>query len=210
MYEDEWEPEIEDGIHETKISLVDNDTFSEAAKYDRPCCLNFASHKRPGGGYKSVIGTRMPIKTQEEDLFRRSNLPSILDTPEVREHYPLMGLRGLYCSCVVDKDKLCNDIEPFEVTLVTLAAVVRPTAAQADLVADKIKRIIDIATDNKQETLILGAWGCGVLHNDPMFVSHHFMKQLRRNLFKEVIFAIPNQQSPVYQVFEQVITSHAR
>ncbi|HTU93886.1 MAG TPA: poly(ADP-ribose) glycohydrolase domain-containing protein, partial [Gemmataceae bacterium] len=73
-YEDHRFP-VFTGTHQTKISLVSDDTFSVAQQYDKAVCLNFASHKRPGGGYLSVMTRRGPIRTQEEDLFRRSDLP---------------------------------------------------------------------------------------------------------------------------------------
>jgi len=55
-YEDHRFPSFE-GKHDTKISVVNNDTFTLAHELlpATSCCLNFASHKRPGGGYKSVI-----------------------------------------------------------------------------------------------------------------------------------------------------------
>ena len=36
------------------IVILDCDTLEAASKYPSVCCLNFASHKRPGGGYKGV------------------------------------------------------------------------------------------------------------------------------------------------------------
>lgn len=153
--------------YQTKISLTDNDTFSAASAYEHPCCLNFASHKRPGGGYGSVMNG-MPIKTQEEDLFRRSNLPDLMDNEKVRRCYPLTGRQGIYCSDVrVYKDKACDHIEPFMVSIVSVPAVVNPQPEQMSLVDARAKRIFEIAADNKQDVLILGAWGCGVFGNDP-------------------------------------------
>ncbi|MCH6577264.1 MAG: DUF2263 domain-containing protein, partial [Proteobacteria bacterium] len=53
-----------------QFSVVYEDTFTAAEEGAR--CLNFASHKRPGGGYKEVMDIKGTIRTQEEDLFRRS------------------------------------------------------------------------------------------------------------------------------------------
>jgi uncharacterized protein (TIGR02452 family) len=123
--------------HDLKVTISDSDTFTAAASLENPGCLNFASHKRPGGGYLSVIDLKMPIKTQEEDLFRRSNLPEIMDIPEVRQHYPLMGLKGIYCRTTVFKDanlefKDANldQIPDYEAGIITVAAIVNYPAAK--------------------------------------------------------------------------------
>ena len=79
-------------LFDMDIVIIDADTFSAAQVLCKnnivPCCLNFASHKRPGGGYMPLMGTKRPIGTQEEDLFRRSNLPSLLDNDEMNALYP--------------------------------------------------------------------------------------------------------------------------
>lgn len=113
--------------YKTTFRVEDIDTFGAAVNFNKPCCLNFASHKRPGGGYKSVIDLRALIRTQEEDLFRRSNLPELMDNQEVRKFYPLQDLEGFYTDgAIVNKGRLLEDVAPFEVSIVTLPAIVRP------------------------------------------------------------------------------------
>lgn len=194
--------------YDTKITIVDNDTLGAAE--DGYCCLNFASHKRPGGGYKHVMDLQFPIKTQEEDLFRRSNLPGLMDTPEIRNYYPLKDLDAIYTTGIIvnksNKLKLLD--KPFNINLITLPALVSPKKEQYGLVMDKIKRILDIAADNQQINLVLGAWGCGVFYNDPRVVSQFFVNFLKnefKGVFEKVIFAIPNKESFNYKMFENSI-----
>lgn len=184
------------GTHETKITLVKDDTFTVAARYLDAACLNFASHKRPGGGYQSVMNRKGPIRTQEEDLFRRSDLPDIMDNNLIRAYYPLKDLAGLYCECTVKKDKILGSTPHFRTGVITVPAVVNPTTQEKiELGYKKQKLILDIAADNKKEVIILGAWGCGVFNNDPELVAKEFKRLLDdwfKGVFREVIFAIPS------------------
>ena len=195
--------------YDTKIVINDNDTLKAAQKLINPCCLNFASHKRPGGGYKSVINLAMPIKTQEEDLFRRSNLPELMDVPLIRNRYPLKKLEGMFTTgIVVEKDEKLNRIEPFAITMITVPAVVNPQPEDQQLVKDKIERILDIAAENSVQNLVLGAWGCGIFNNDPKNIANLFKNYLTnefKGIFENVIFGIPNAKSKNYQIFEEVL-----
>jgi len=207
LYQDDYVfPELKPQ-YTTNISIADTDTFGAASAYDNACCLNFASHKRPGGGYESVRNIPMPINTQEEDIFRRSNLPEIMDTPEIRKYYPLMGLKGLYCDEVlVTKNSKLVPVVPFATSIVTVPAVVNPQHKDLQLVTDKIKRILEIAAENNHKVLILGAWGCGVFNNDPQFVSgvfKNFLNNQFQGVFETVVYAIPGKHSKNYQLFEQ-------
>lgn len=52
------------------------------------------------------------------------------------------------------------------------------------------------------QTLILGAWGCGILKNDPISAAECFKRLLPIYNFKKVIFAIPDKT--LLQAFENV------
>lgn len=193
----------------TNIEIQDIDTLGAAQQFKNPVCLNFASHKRPGGGYKAVQDIPMPIKTQEEDLFRRSNLPVLMDTKEIRGQYPLKGLKGIYTSNImVNKDAKLVPHDPYEIALVTVPAVVNPKESDKELVQNKIKRILEIAADHDHDALILGAWGCGIFNNDPKTIASLFQQYLTNEfsgVFQNVIFAIPGKQSQNYKLFEEVL-----
>jgi uncharacterized protein (TIGR02452 family) len=194
----------------TKIEIQDLDTIGAAKQFENACCLNFASHKRPGGGYESVKDIPMPIKTQEEDLFRRSNLPELMDNPKIRANYPLKGIKGFYTTdIVVNKDQKLQQVTPFNISLVTVPAVVNPDSVEDfDLVKKKAIRILEIAADNNHKDLILGAWGCGIFGNNPKHIAELFFELLKNEfsgVFESVIFAIPGKGSKNYQMFESVI-----
>ena len=193
--------------YNTSYEVVDCDTFTAAKEFPGCCCLNFASHKRVGGGYKNVRYFRGLIKTQEEDLFRRSNLPELMDIQEVRENYPLMGVKGLYTDeVIVDKDMYLNSIKSFDVSVITVAAVVSPqTTEQIEMGRKKIKLILNIAAQNNTKELILGAWGCGVFNNDPVEVAgsfHDYLENEFKGVFSKVVFAIPGKNNN-FKVFDE-------
>lgn len=208
IYFNELELELREQQYDTQILVIKNDTFTTASEYIRPCCLNFGSHKRPGGGYLSVMDLQGPIRNQEEDLFRRSNLPELMDNVNVCSYYPLTGLRSIYCSdVIVAKDQYLKYINPFEVAVITMPAVINPSNQDLQLITNRIRHILAIAQVQHHENLILGAWGCGVFNNDPYFIASTFRRYLLgefAHMFKNVIFAIPGGSN--YEIFREVLS----
>lgn len=72
-------------------------------------------------------------------------------------------------------------------------------------VISRIKFVLDILEKEACDTVILGAFGCGVFGNDPRFVAKTFRSQgvLQRG-FSKVIFAIPNELSVNHHAFKEV------
>ena len=54
----------------------------------------------------------------------------------------------------------------------------------------RIERILQVAKLNGNETIILGAFGCGAFHNPPELVAEIFKEQLGRCFFPRPYFAI--------------------
>lgn len=214
FYDNDYIFDVPMGSNATLIKVIDIDTFTAASWYPtshpKVSCLNFASHRRPGGGYLSVKDIPMPIKTQEEDLFRRSDLPETMDVPEVKRHYPLDNVQGFFTDNIrVTKDKLLHLVTPFMTTMITVPAVVNPnTPEKHQMVRDRARRVLQIAADNKVTVLILGAWGCGVFNNDPETIAHLFKTLILgefSGVFEEAIFAIPGKDSHNYKVFAEIL-----
>ena len=95
--------------------------------------------------------------------------------------------------------------EPWQANFIAVAAMNHPRLVEVggelriapELVAgtrNKIRTILRIAVEHRQEVLVLGAWGCGAFRNPP----HHMAELFREVLFEEefcgvfrkVIFAI--------------------
>ena len=57
---------------------------------------------------------------------------------------------------------------------------------------ERIGRVVDVAASNRAESLVLGAFGCGVFGNDPAIVAKASKDVLseRPGCFRKVVFAI--------------------
>jgi len=170
-----------------------------------PAVLNFASARKPGGGF--INGA----KSQEEDLCRCSGL------------YPcLIQQRAYYDANRQEKSVLYTDHiiysprVPFfrvhsrelsdqviEAGVITAPA---PNAGQArrrdttidEALEEALRRragmILAVARENDHRSLVLGAWGCGVFSNSPEQVANIFGSWLESTVFlgafDRVIFPI--------------------
>lgn len=214
---------------QTKIEIWKSDSISAVIKAHsentsyKICVLNMASNKRPGGGVKNGA------KAQEEDLFRCSTLP--LAIPQ--NLYPLSEGEFIYTNEVyVFKNAQYENITPIKVDVVSMPAVnlnygkynkttdeyddkiIEKPSNYAKTMLKKIHAILSVAEQNKCDTIILGAWGCGVFKNDPVDVAHFFKSTLDsgnyKNCFKKIIFPIfndKNSRGDNYAVFNKILSS---
>lgn len=201
----------------TEFVLADKDSVT--AIIERPSkelvtVLNFASYKNPGG--KFIEGS----SAQEESLCHASFLYNVLASCSVyyewnNEHKN----RGLYENrAIYSPDVLFQKgKEERDCDVITCAAPnITPSRKygwgitneeNTEALKSRIKFVLDIAADQKRETLILGAFGCGVFGQDAEEVANIFMNYLTttHKMFKKVIFAIPKGfHTENYDKFEKV------
>jgi uncharacterized protein (TIGR02452 family) len=186
---------------------VSNETTLSAARRlvhagHAPVALNFASAKNPGGGFLS--GAR----AQEESLARSSALYACLkDAPMYAFHRerrdPTYTRYCIYSPAVpVFRDDEGELVEPFNCAFITSPAVNAKVVLERDPsrehevyeeMARRVKRVLSVAIAHNHDTLILGAWGCGVFGNDPKVVSRLFKDALVGafdRVFRSIVFAI--------------------
>jgi uncharacterized protein (TIGR02452 family) len=173
---------------------------------DRVLALNFASAKNPGGGF--LQGSQ----AQEESLARASGLYACV--APIREMY---DSNRRFPSCLYtdhmiyspevpvfrdDDDQLLD--QPYAVSIITAPAVnagvvrrqERWNLAQIEpTMLTRIEKVLSVAVLHGDETLVLGAWGCGVFANDPTQVASWFSQHLTgtgpfRSAFQKVVFAV--------------------
>ena len=208
--------EIKDNF-EQKIIVEDIDSVQAVFRYayedGKTAVLNFASYKNPGG--KFIDGS----SAQEEMLCHSSFLYNVLsefdedyyEFNRLTKNFALYTNRALYSPDVL----FVRCDEEIYVDVITCAAP-NKTAAQKycgksnfdcnSAMVDRIHFMLDIAKEEEVNTLILGAWGCGVFGNDAEFVANSFKKELEEyytDTFENIIFAIPGGTN--YMVFKRVL-----
>lgn len=183
--------------------------------------LNFASARRPGGGFLSGA------QAQEESLARSSALYSSLIKEEsfyqihANEASPFYSDIAIWSPSVVFFRSASDQLTaPFYSGIITCAAPDLRTMAEEHKVhlktrlLDRITLILSVAAHHKVDTLVLGAWGCGVFRNDPKMVAEAFRTALENEFqgqFRKIVFAIycpqgPNETSAAFdQAFRRAV-----
>lgn len=198
------------------ITVSSNDTVSEIIKQAKINVswigvLNFASFTSPGGGFMSGA------HAQEEDLCHNSNLyeriSSELDFYAYNIKHKNNGAyenRAIFSYDVKFIDPDTN--KSYLVDVITCAAPNKSVGRyqniswnNTEILKSRIKFILDIARTEKIQTLILGAWGCGIFGQDPREVAKLFKEELTSGKynFEKVIFAIPVGYN--YDCFKEII-----
>lgn len=181
------------------VVVDDINTVEAIAKYvnGHTAVLNFASYKEPGG--KFLEGSM----AQEESLCHSSFLYNVL--AQCQGYYQWNNEhknRGLYKNRALYSPnvRFFHGENTYVADVITCAAPNLSTARkycdvspQENTAAlnSRIQFLLDIAEREKVDTLILGAWGCGVFGQDPEEVAQIFKNNLPERNIKKVIFAIP-------------------
>ena len=184
----------------TEIAVNRTDTVSAVySAKGKVIVLDFASFTKPGGGYANGAWA------QEEAICSESNLYPILVKKkesfyDANRQYARGGLytdRSMFVPDVV----FARGGSVRKAGVIVTAAPNRIWALEnhrdekeidADLV-NRVETVMAIAADQGCDTLILGAFGCGVFGNDPVRVAALFKQWLNAHpgVFAKVVFAIP-------------------
>lgn len=183
------------------ISMEETDSVSSILKHKedgKVAVLNFASFKNPGGGF--LNGSR----AQEEGLCHESNLYNILlnfDSTFYSYNRRFIN-RGLYLHRALYSPNVIFErgSETAKCDVITCAAPNYSVAKEHvsrqennNALRERARMVLNIAKKNKVNTLILGAWGCGVFRQDPEEVAKIFYEEIHAVLGDtnmHVIFAV--------------------
>lgn len=184
------------------------------------CCLNFASARNPGGGFRGGS------QAQEESLARASALVASLEAAweyyeENRANRSTLYLDHVIYSPDVPVFRDGHDLleEPWLCSFVTAPA---PNAGavrknQPDRVGDVLPvlkarawRVLEICRLNAHRHIVLGAWGCGVFRNTPADVAGVFRELLGTERFAKafdrVRFSVLDLRNDgTFEDFEKVL-----
>jgi uncharacterized protein (TIGR02452 family) len=186
-------------------------------------CLNFASARNPGGGF--LGGSQ----AQEESLARSSGLyPCLAQFREMYAHNARPESTGLYSDYFIyspDVPVFRGEAgewlaEPFQLDVLTAPAV-NAGALQRNnpellpelvpTMRRRLRLVLAAAARHGIDTLILGAWGCGVFANDPTQIAKLFAEALAepniRGRFRRLDFAVYDPKPPqaTLQAFERIL-----
>lgn len=200
-------PAERQGRYETRITVRNESTLAAARRLagegKRLVALNFASAKRPGGGWLSGA------QAQEETLARASGLVACIEGNPMYARNAAHG-DALYLDDAIyspDVPVFRDDDgallpEPYLCAFITAPAPNAGVVLERDrsrratvrvTLERRIGRVLAIAALHEHTALILGAWGCGVFRNGPAEVARLFAAALTepfRGAFAEIVFAV--------------------
>lgn len=203
--------------YNTSIEVINEDCLV-AAKilYDdkfTPAVLNMASFKQPGGGVLKGSAA------QEENLCRRTNLyqsifkyhigqASKFNIKPDDKQYPLPLNNGAIYSPQItvfrgtESDGYPFLDSPFTVDIITSPAIKKPPLDEDGHLAPwvktvtkgKIRTILNLGIIWNNDSLVLGAYGCGAFGTPPEEMALLFKEVLNedkyKDKFKKILFAI--------------------
>ncbi|NLR74573.1 TIGR02452 family protein [Leeia aquatica] len=213
------------GTEPTVIGVHNESTLAAArrllhAGHHRVLCLNFASARNPGGGFLGGA------EAQEENLAKSSGLyPCLLAQKAFYE----ANRQQRFCAYLDDmiyspdvpvfRDDSYACLEQYYlVSMVTAPAVNRGAVLQheprrvaelEDIMRLRIRKLFALALHHQHDTLVLGAWGCGVFGNAPADMARWFAEALLgqgdyAGRFKHIEFAVLDRRNNgTYTAFAQ-------
>ena len=133
-----------------------------------------------------------------------------------RKHlnHALYTNRALYSPSIVFERKSEEENKSVKIDVLTCAAPNYYGAGRQSIsyeentkaLASRIKFMYDVVEDNCVNTLILGAWGCGVFRQDACTVAELLIREAIGRSIRQVIFAVPNNnRNNNYYYFSQVL-----
>ena len=219
---------------DAKIVVSKSTSFGAARKYNGEIAvLNFASATNPGGGVTHGSFA------QEECLCRCSTLYNNLILKEAADKFYLphrSGLSPLHNDDIIYTPGVVvfksDDYKDYgttkNVNIITCAApnlrevpknefnsentTVPATISDDDLLElhkQRGRKILSVAAANKNDFVVLGAFGCGAFRNDPKIVAEAYKQILPefKNAFKVIEFAVfcRDHETINYDTFKEIL-----
>mgnify|MGYP004461242099 CR=1 FL=1 len=210
---------------------------SSYASENRVVVHNFASASNPGGGVAKGASAQEECLCRCSDLYfclSTQEMMKVFYEPHRKEHNPLHNDDIIYTPQIIvfktdsAEPKLMKESDWYEVDVITCAA---PNLRQKpsnsynrgdgnraikmkdrELLAlheKRLRRILDVAVMNGDDTIILGAFGCGAFMNSPEVVALAAKNVISDylNAFKNIEFAVycSPKDDRNYKVFHRIL-----
>lgn len=195
------------------ILVVPMDSVSALYEYGegKTCVLNFASFRHPGGHY--LNGS----KAQEECLCSESILYNVLRRFDTfyawnsnHNNNHLYVNRAIYSSILFNRDKNYSRFDVLTCAAPNFSSASKYCNVSKDeneaVLKDRIDFIIDILNEQKVDTVILGAFGCGVFGQNATVVANYFKEAIKRLNAKIVFAVLESKYDTNYQQFVRVFS----
>lgn len=210
-------------FNNTTLEVINEGTVDAVFRLDMGNIgvLNFASAYHPGGGFLQGA------KAQEECLAFCSNLYETLKDNEFYEIHSKIKSKMYSDSMIVGNVEFFRDSnlnfvsKPKTVKVVTSAAVNmgqvilkgEDTEVAKQVMKNRMRKVLKLFIKEDCETVVLGAFGCGVFANNPEDVATNWVDLLLHEgyykYFKHIVFSIydkPNVEGN-FAVFKRIIGS---
>lgn len=198
-------------------------TFEAASSYKdtKTVVHNFASASNPGGGVENGANAQEECLCRCSGLFFSLSTEEMLKgfyIPHRRAKNPIHNDDIIYTPAVIvfktdsSNPTLMSEKDWYKIDVITCAAPnLRENPSNmfntgdgihSAKVSDKelleihekrLRRILDVAVMNQEETVILGAFGCGAFQNSPEVVA-----MAAKNVVAEYLYAFKNIEFAVY------------
>lgn len=194
---------------DTEIIVLNVDSTEAVMRNADAALLNFASYRHAGGGF--ITGAW----AQEEAICHDSTLYNVLRRFEsfYAENEKSLD-RSLYTDRAVFSPGIIFERagKAAECSVITCAAPNYSAARSRGVtqsenekaLTKRVDFVISIAEEQGCDTVILGAWGCGVFGQDPRIVARLFKERLGASAIRRAVFAIPGQNNN-YTSFKEVL-----
>ena len=178
--------------------VLNTDSTEAVLKYPGAALLNFASYRHAGGGF--ITGAW----AQEEAICHDSTLYNVISQFEdfYTENERNLN-RSLYTDRAIFSPKIIfsRGGKNAECAVITCAAPNFSAARERGVteseneaaLKQRVDFVISIAEEQGCDTVILGAWGCGVFGQDSAVTARLFKERLTTSTIKRAVFAIPGQ-----------------
>ncbi|MCY0976121.1 TIGR02452 family protein [Chryseobacterium wangxinyae] len=193
--------------------------LSEEENQEKLMCLNFASSKNPGGGFingaeaqeESLARTSALYETQlqADDYYKTHRAMKSCFYTDMMIYSPKVPVFRKEKGELLVKPVLCNFITSPAVNAGVVKQQEPERVSEIFGAMDvRMDKMLSLALHQGNETLILGAWGCGVFKNDPREIAELFKKHLHgkyKNKFERVVFAVLTKKEEMIKPFEEII-----